>query len=125
MDIRPVRDEATYDWALREIAGYFEREPDPGTPEADRFDVLAALIGAYEARRHPVLDAAPVDVIRLVMEQRGLGQPDLARVLGSRSRASEVLSGGRDLTLGMIRALRDEWGVPADALVPRRMPEPA
>lgn len=39
MDIRPEE----YDWALAEIGQYFVNEPDPGTPEADRFDVLSTL----------------------------------------------------------------------------------
>jgi HTH-type transcriptional regulator/antitoxin HigA len=48
MEIRAIRTEADYDEALKEIQQYFEKVPEPGTPEADRFDVLAALIGAYE-----------------------------------------------------------------------------
>ena len=48
MEIRPIRTEADYDAALKEIEQYFEKEPEPGSPEADRFDILAALIGAYE-----------------------------------------------------------------------------
>jgi HTH-type transcriptional regulator/antitoxin HigA len=50
MDIRPIRTEADYDWALAEITQYFENQPEPGTPEADRFDVLAALIESYESQ---------------------------------------------------------------------------
>lgn len=50
MDIRPIKIEADYDWALAEIAQYFENQPGPGTAEADRFDVLAALIEVYESQ---------------------------------------------------------------------------
>lgn len=39
-----------YDWALAEIEPYFINPPERGTAEADRFDLLAALIAAYEAR---------------------------------------------------------------------------
>jgi HTH-type transcriptional regulator/antitoxin HigA len=49
MEIRPLNMERDYDWALAEIARYFDREPRRGTPQADRFDVLAALIEVYEA----------------------------------------------------------------------------
>jgi HTH-type transcriptional regulator/antitoxin HigA len=41
--IRPLRSEADYDAALNEIERYFEKEPKPGTPEADRFDLLALI----------------------------------------------------------------------------------
>ena len=52
--IRPIGTEADYDWALKEIEPYFAREPKRGTPQADRFDVLAALIEAYEAKHWPI-----------------------------------------------------------------------
>jgi HTH-type transcriptional regulator/antitoxin HigA len=48
MNIRPIRTEAGYDKALKEIARHFEDEPRPGTPAADRFDLLATLIETYE-----------------------------------------------------------------------------
>ncbi len=51
---RPIETEAEYDQALGEIAYYFEHEPARGTPEADRFEALAALIGAYEDLRWPI-----------------------------------------------------------------------
>jgi len=54
MDIRPIRTEDDYDWALGEIARYFETQPEPGTPDGDRFDVLAALIEDYEAKHWPI-----------------------------------------------------------------------
>ena len=43
--IRPIRTETEYDEALEEIERYFESEPKPGTPEADRFDLLARRDG--------------------------------------------------------------------------------
>lgn len=118
MDIRPIRNEKDYDWALAEIAVYFEREPKSGTAAADRFDVLAALIAAYEAKHWPIEPSAdPIDAIRFRMDQRGYTQADLARILGSRSRASEILSGSRALTIDMIARLNREWSIPAEALL--------
>lgn len=116
-NIRPLRTEADYDWALREIERYFDDEPKPGTPEADRFDVLADLIEAYEARHWPIEPADPIEAIEFKMESAGLTQADLARLLGSRARASEVLKRKRPLTLRMIHKLHEEWQIPADALI--------
>ena len=48
-DIRPLRTEADYDWALVEIEHYFDHLPQPGTAEADRFDVMTDLVNAYDA----------------------------------------------------------------------------
>ena len=117
MDIRPLRTEADYDWALAEIERYFAREPAAGSPEADRFDVLAALIAEYEQRHWPIDPPDPVAAIRARMEQAGYTQADLARLLGSRSRASEILAGRRGLTMEQARRLHEAWHIPAEALI--------
>ena len=117
MDIRPLRTEQDYDWALAEIEQYFDHVPEPGTPAADRFDVLADLIDNYENRHWPIEDAEPIDAIRYSMELTGRSQADLARLVGSRSRASEILHKKRPLTLSMIQRLHREWGIPAETLI--------
>jgi HTH-type transcriptional regulator / antitoxin HigA len=53
--IRPLRSEVDYEAALDEIERYFDKEPVPGTPEADRFDLLAFVIEDYE-RKHWTID---------------------------------------------------------------------
>jgi HTH-type transcriptional regulator/antitoxin HigA len=117
MRIQPIRSQADYDAALQEIAAYFERQPEPGSAEADRFDVLAALIKAYEDEHWPIEAPHPLAAIRQVMHMRGYSQADLAKVLGSRSRASEVLNRKRHLTLEMAWALNKKWGIPAESLI--------
>lgn len=117
MDVRPIRNEADYDWALAQIAPYFEHEPEAGTDDAARFDVLAALIENYEATAWRIEATDPVEAIRYRMETGGLRQADLARVLGSRSRASEILARKRPLTIDMVWKLHHEWKIPAEALI--------
>ncbi len=117
MNIRPINSEASYDWALKEIEQYFDNEPTPGTSAAARFDVLAALIEHYEARHWPIEAADPVDAIRFRMEQAGYTQADLAALLGSRSRASEILARKRELTMEQAFRLHREWRIPAEALI--------
>ena len=117
MDIRPIRTEADYDWALAEIERYFEHEPQPGTAAADRFDVLSALIEAYENRHWPVEAPDPIDAIKYRMELGNFQAKDLAEILGSKSRASEVLNRKRPITLDMARRLHDAWGIPAEVLI--------
>lgn len=117
MDVRPLKTEADYDWALAEIEPYFVDQPELGSPEADRFDVLAALIEAYEARYWPIEPPDPVSAIRGRMEMSGYTQADLAKLLGSRSRASEILARWRGLTMEQAYRLHREWRIPADALL--------
>lgn len=117
MDIRPIRTDADYRWALAEIEQYFDNEPARGTPEADRFEVLADLIEAYEGRHWSIDAPDPVEAIRYRMEIGGFQAKDLAEVLGSKSRASEVLNRKRAITLDMARKLHEAWGIPAEVLI--------
>ena len=117
MDIRPIRNEKDYDWALKQIAHYFDNEPKKGTPAANRFDVLAALIGAYEDRVWPIEYPDPIEAIMDYMEIMGIKQAQFAEIVGSRSRASEILHKKRPLSLEMVRKISSRWHVPADVLI--------
>jgi len=115
--IRPLRSEADYDAALEEIERYFENEPKPGTEEADRFDLLALVVEDYERKHWPINPPDTIDAIRYRMETTGYTQADLGRLLGSRQRASDILTRKRTLTMYMAWKLHSEWGIPAEALI--------
>jgi HTH-type transcriptional regulator/antitoxin HigA len=115
--IRPLPSEADYDAALEEIEQYFENEPKPGTAEADRFDLLALIIEDYERKHWPIEPPEAIDAIRYRMETGGYTQADLGHLLGSRQRASDVLTRKRPLTMRMAWKLYREWGIPAEALI--------
>ncbi len=58
-----------YEHALSEIETLFDARP--GTPEADRLDVLVTLVEAYERRHHPVQPPDPIDALHYHLESRG------------------------------------------------------
>lgn len=118
MDVRPIRNEADLKWALAEIEQYFIKEPEPGSTEADRFDVLATLIEAYESEHWPIKPLPPLEMLREFMTMTGRTQGDLGRLLGHRQRASDILLGKRKLTVEMIARLNQDWGIPSDLLLP-------
>ena len=72
--IRPLRSEADYDAALEEVEQCFGNEPKLGTPEADRFDLLALNIEDYERKRWPIDAPETIDAIRYRMETGGYTQ---------------------------------------------------
>jgi HTH-type transcriptional regulator/antitoxin HigA len=115
--LRPIRSQSDYEAALAEIEAFFDDEPERGTPEADRFEVLSILIGKYEDEHFPIPAPTPLEGLRFRMEHAGRTQADLAHLLGSRSRASEILAGKRELTLDQIRKLHREWRIPVAILV--------
>ena len=116
MEIKPIRSEADYQAALREIEKLMDAQP--GSPEGDRLDVLVTLVESYEARHFPIPEPDdPVAVLEYYMESRGLSRSDLVTYLGSKERVSEVLGRKRGLSLEMIRRLHAGLGIPADLLV--------
>jgi HTH-type transcriptional regulator/antitoxin HigA len=117
MDIRPIRTDANYKAALRQISTLMEADPEPGTPEGDRLDILATLVQAYEARHSPIGAPDPVEAIKFRMEQSGLTVKDLEPIIGRSNRVYEVLNHKRPLTLAMIRRLHRSLGIPAEVLI--------
>jgi HTH-type transcriptional regulator / antitoxin HigA len=113
--IKPIKTEADYEVVLAEIDTLMDVEP--GTPEGDRLDVLVTLVEAYEAKHWRIDPPDPIAAIELRMQQKGLTRLDLEKILGSRSRVSEILNRKRSLTLDMIRRLHSLWGIPAESLI--------
>ncbi|MBK9196914.1 MAG: transcriptional regulator [Betaproteobacteria bacterium] len=113
MEIRPIHTAADYRAALREVSVYFDNEPEPGTPDGDRFDVLLTLVDAYEAKQFPIDLPDPVEAIKFRMEQAGLTPKDLVPAIGRLNRVYEILARKRPLTLNMIWRLHERFGIPA------------
>lgn len=72
MNIQPIRTKADYKRALREVSAYFSDEPEPGSEDGDRFDILITLIEAFEAKHFRIESPDPIEAIRFRMEQGGL-----------------------------------------------------
>src|ERR1700685_939206 len=89
-----------------------------GTEEGDKLDILSTLVEKYEDSRWPSVDASdPIDLLNYAIEELGHTQAELAELLGSRSRASELLNRRRPLTVEMIHKISEAWKIPADLLV--------
>ena len=118
MEIRPIRTDEDHRAALNDIDACWGA-PE-GSEEGERLDVLLALVDAYEEKRWPIdIDENfdPIDVLNHAIEELGHTQAELAELLGSRSRASEILSRRRALTVEMIHKISSAWKIPADLLV--------
>lgn len=88
--------------------------------EADdraRMVAQARLIEAYERTRWPRKAPPLPDLLTYLMEQHDLTRADLVPFLGTASRVSEVMSGKRELSMTMVKRLRERFHVPADLLI--------
>ncbi|HEX8662848.1 MAG TPA: transcriptional regulator [Beijerinckiaceae bacterium] len=112
MRIRRVHDEASHKEALREIERLWNAPP--GSEEREVVGVLADLVELYESRHFQVPDADPVEVLEYAISE--MGRKELGQVLGSTSRASEVMNRKRALTVDMIDKISRAWHLPVAAL---------
>ena len=83
----------------------------------DRLNVLVTLVEAYEQKHYRVDPPDPIEAIRFRMEQLELKPSDLAKILGGRSRVSEILNKKRKLTVEMMQSLRKHLAIPAESLL--------
>jgi len=113
--IRPIYSEQDYAGTLARVEALMDT--DRTQADDDELDVLATLIDVYEDRHFPMDAPDPIEAIKFRMQQLDMIQSDLAPIFSSRAKASEVLSGKRDLTLKMIRALHAHLGIPAEVLI--------
>jgi HTH-type transcriptional regulator/antitoxin HigA len=56
-NIKPLRTNADYEWALQEIECYLKNIPAAGSEDADRFDALSSLLEQFEKEKFEIRDA--------------------------------------------------------------------
>jgi len=114
---RPLHDETDYEGALEVLnamAG-FELNAD----QTDYFDAIATFVEKYETAHHAVdaPDLKPVEVLRALLEEHGMTESDLGRLLGDRSLGHRVLTGERELSKSHIRTLAGHFAIAPRALL--------
>ena len=114
MEIRPIRTDADHKQAIREIERLWNAPK--GSREADIVDVLTALVEVYEKARWPIKESDPVDILKYAIDEMGRTQAELAQIVGSRSRASEILARKRASTIEKIDKISNAWGIPKGLL---------
>ena len=115
MNIRPIKTKANYNAALKRIEQLWGAKEN--TPQGDEFEVLFTLVEVYEEKHYPIPPPDPIEAIKFRLEQGAIEEKELTKILGGRSRKSEILSGKRKLSLKMIRALHEKLNIPAESLI--------
>ncbi len=115
MNLKPIRTRKDYQQSLDRLEVIFDAKK--GTDQGDELEILGILIEQYENEHFPIDLPDPIEAIKFRMEQMGYTQTDLARVVGLKSRASEILNRKRKLSLDMIRQLHEKLNIPTDVLI--------
>ena len=114
MTIKPIKTKKDYQQALTRLDVIFDSKKN--SPKGDELEILGMLVDNYENENFPVGFPDPIEAIKFRMEQLGYTQSDLANVVGLKSRASEILSRKRKLSLEMIRQIHDRLNIPTEVL---------
>jgi HTH-type transcriptional regulator/antitoxin HigA len=115
MILKILKTEEDYNNALKRFEEIFDSDID--TPEGDEAEILSLLIETYEEQHHFIDSPDPIEAIKFRMDQMNMDRSDLARIIGYRSRVSELFSRKRKLTLEMIRKLHRELKIPYENLM--------
>lgn len=115
MNIKVIKTEDDYQQALERLEEIFDAPVD--TPEGDEAEILSILIEKYEDEHYPIGPPDPIEAIKFRMEQMGMKKSDLAKIIGYKSRVSDIFSRRRKLTLQMIRKLHEKLKIPYETLI--------
>jgi HTH-type transcriptional regulator/antitoxin HigA len=115
MNINLIKTENDYNQALKRLEVIFDAKK--GTEESDELELLGMLIDQYENEHFPIDLPDPIEAIKFRMEQLGYTQNDLAKIIGFKSRASEILNRKRKLSLEMIRQIHTSLKIPTEVLI--------
>jgi len=115
MELRPIKNEAEYNFALMEIDKLIDCEEN--SKEEDLLEVISLLVWDYEEKNYSIGRLSPIKAIKTRMNELNLKPKDLVSMIGDKSRVSDVLSKKRKLTLKMIRNLNKALSIPIETLI--------
>ena len=115
MEIKVIKTESDYNEALKRLEVIFDAPVN--SKEGDEAELLSILIERYEDVHYPIEAPDPIEAIKFRMEQMDMDNNDLAKIIGYKSRVSEIFNKKRKLTLNMIRNLHDKMKIPYESLI--------
>jgi HTH-type transcriptional regulator / antitoxin HigA len=115
MTIKIIKNEDDYNEALKRLEIIFDAPID--SPDGDEAELISMMIENYEEKHFPIENPDPLEAIKFRMEQMDLDNRDLAKILGYKSRVSEIFNRKRKLTLKMIKNLHDKLKIPYESLI--------
>ena|SRR5579872_3352775 len=106
----PIRTRRDYDASREEIRALMLEER-LAPEKAEYLELLVILVEAYERDHVKLPKGTPQDILRELMNARGMKRSDLARLVGSSGTASEIYNGKREISKGLARKLGEHFNV--------------
>ena len=115
--LRPIKNNQQYEDTLERIYLLMQKNVKADSKESDELEILSILVKEYENEHFPIPQPNPIEAIKFRLDQMNMSEAELSKLLGARSRKSEILSGKRKLSLAMIRKLTEKLNIPAEVLI--------
>lgn len=113
--LKPIKTVDEYHTFLALADKYIDAKK--GSVQSNIFNIITMLIEKYEEEHINIPPPDPIEAIKFRMEQLGVNNSDVAKMIGGKSRVSEILNRKRKLTVGMMKTLHHRLGVPAESLL--------
>ncbi len=115
--LKPIRSDEENELAAEICDELLDSWDSLSRQEHDYFEVLSKLVEDYESQWQEEREVSPRELLAFLMEQNDLTQSDLIPEFGSSSRASEYLSGKRELSLTQILKLAERFKLTPNAFI--------
>lgn len=105
-----IETEAENERVLAIIEGLIDKEklsPD----ESKLLKLLTRLVEDFEEKAYPIGSSSPAEVLKFLLEERGMKQKDLVPVFGSEGTTSDILNGKRPITIKTAKKLSEFLGL--------------
>ena len=113
----PIETEEDNERMLAAVGQLMEKGENLSAEEGALLRLLSTLIEDFETKFYQPEDATPLEVLRHLMEERGLKQSDLWGLFGSKGIASEVLNGKRAISKTQAKKLAEYFHVPVSLFI--------
>jgi HTH-type transcriptional regulator/antitoxin HigA len=111
-EMKVIKTDQEYNSASEELSVLMENDPQPGSKNYEKMELLLLLIEAYEKDHVDIGLPDPIEAIRYRMAEYGMKNRDLVTIIGSPVKVSEVLNRKRKLTFEMMQALSNTLSIP-------------
>lgn len=117
MKVKVLQTEEDYNTATARIYELIQASVTPDSEEGHELRLLALTVEEYENKHYPVPPPDPIEAIKFRLDQMGLPEAELTKILGGRQRKYDILHKKRKLSLAMIRKLNRQLHIPAETLI--------
>ncbi|MDP2784772.1 MAG: helix-turn-helix domain-containing protein [Sulfurimicrobium sp.] len=116
--LRPIHDEDSYDRMVALMNSLLDTTgEDEDHPLSGLLDLVGDLVSKYEQEHHAIEPAEPKDVLRFLIDARGLKQEALSAIV-PQSNLSAILAGKRKISATLAGKLGKFFGVSPALFVP-------